>query len=234
MGKLVVISGLPASGKSTLIRELKEQYNIISVPEHNEWVKGKFPKVPENIEEKIEKQKFFLNLDIARYNWAMEHIDKAEIIISDTDFTSPLAHNYAERWLLPDFNIYDWMVDEYIEQIQNKKLGLADYYIYLDVSYENRLKRREEDFQKSGRKRNDMFFTNPFPRDMREFHYIMINNNSPRRCLPSTWYDNTKNINEAVSDLWNIISKVEKDEKQEETFNKFANSLQDTKNDEQR
>ena len=138
MGKLVVISGLPASGKSTLIRELKEQYNIISVPEHNEWVKGKFPKVPENIEEKIEKQKFFLNLDIARYNWAMEHIDKAEIIISDTDFTSPLAHNYAERWLLPDFNIYDWMVDEYIEQIQNKKLGLADYYIYLDVSYENR------------------------------------------------------------------------------------------------
>ena len=59
MGKLIVISGLPASGKSTLIKNLKEKYNIITVPEHNEWVKGKFPKVPENIEEKIEKQRFF-------------------------------------------------------------------------------------------------------------------------------------------------------------------------------
>lgn len=234
MGKLVVISGLPASGKSTLIRELKEKYGVISVPEHNEWVKGKFPKVPENIEEKIEKQRFFLNLDIARYNWAMEHLDKTDIIISDTDFTSPLAHNYAERWLLPDFNIYDWMVDEYIEQLKAKKLGLADYYIYLDVSFENRLKRREEDFQNSGRKRNDMFFTNPFPRDMREFHYIMINENSHRKCLPSTWYDNTKDIREAADDLWDIISKVKKDETPEETFNKFANSLQDTKNDKQR
>ena len=120
----------------------------------------------------------------------MEHIDKADIIISDTDFTSPLAHNYAERWLLPDFNIYNWMVDEYIHQLEMKNLGLADYYIYLDVSFEERLKHREEDFQRTGRKRNDMFFTQPFPQNMRRFHYIMINNQSPRKCLPSVWYEN--------------------------------------------
>lgn len=94
----------------------------------------------------------------------MEHIDKADIIISDTDFTSPLAHNYAERWLLPDFNIYNWMVDEYIHQLEMKNLGLADYYIYLDVSFEERLKHREEDFQRTGRKRNDMFLRSPFPK----------------------------------------------------------------------
>lgn len=66
MGKFVVVSGLPASGKSTLIKALKEKYNIVIVPEHNEWVNNNFPKKPENKQEKIEKQKFFLNLDVAR------------------------------------------------------------------------------------------------------------------------------------------------------------------------
>lgn len=233
MGKLIVISGLPASGKSTLIKNLKEKYNIITVPEHNEWVKGKFPKVPENIEEKIEKQRFFLNLDIARYNWAMEHIDKADIIISDTDFTSPLAHNYAERWLLPDFNIYNWMVDEYIHQLEMKNLGLADYYIYLDVSFEERLKHREENFQRTGRKRNDMFFTPPFPQNMRRFHYILINNQSPRKCLPSVWYENNKTVDEAAADLWNIIRKTQITQNPKEILEKFSISLKDTINDEQ-
>lgn len=231
MGKLIVISGLPACGKSTLIRKLQEKYNIITVPEHNEWVKGKFPKVPENIEEKIEKQKFFLNLDMARYNWAMEHKDKADLIISDTDFTSPLAHNYAERWLLPDFNIYDWMVDEYLKQLNLKQLGLADYYIYLDVNFENRLKRRESDLQDTGRKRNDMFFTNPFPQNMRQFYYIMINDKSPRRCLPSAWYDNCKSTEEATKDLWNLIEQADVIENQEIFLTAFSKTLLDTKND---
>lgn len=233
MGKLIVISGLPACGKSTLIRKLKENYNVITVPEHNEWVKGKFPKVPENIEEKIEKQKFFLNLDIARYNWAMENKEKADIIISDTDFTSPLAHNYAERWLLPNFNIYNWMVEEYIQQLNNQQLGLADYYIYLDVSFENRLARRQSDLENTGRKRNDMFFTNPFPQDMRQFHYIMINNESPRKCLPSTWYDNCKKVEEATEDLWNIIMQVKNPSNPQKVLEEFSKTLRDTINDKQ-
>ena len=199
MGKFVVVSGLPASGKSTLIKALKEKYNIVIVPEHNEWVNNNFPKKPENKQEKIEKQKFFLNLDVARYNWAMEHLNDADVVLSDTDFTSPLAHNYAERWQAGAFDIYAELVEEYASCLKSGKLGLADKYIYLDVSLDMRLNRRKEDFETTERKRNDLFFTPPFPQNMRHFYYHLMKDESERKSLPAVWYDNYKIMIEALA-----------------------------------
>ncbi|MBR1948524.1 MAG: AAA family ATPase [Alphaproteobacteria bacterium] len=210
MGKFVVISGLPASGKSTLIKALKEKHNIVIVPEHNEWVNNNFPKKPENKQEKIEKQKFFLNIDIARYNWAMDHLSKADVVLSDTDFTSPLAHNYAERWIEGAFDIYAELVEEYGYYLKAGKLGLPDKYIYLDASLDERLCRRKEDFENTERKRNDLFFTPPFPQNMRHFYYQMMNEASERKSLPAVWYDNCKSKEEALVDLWKIICEEEK------------------------
>ena len=233
MGKFVVISGLPASGKSTLIKALKEKYNVVIVPEHNEWVNNKFPKKPENKQEKIDKQKFFLNLDVERYNWAMNHIDKADVVLSDTDFTSPLAHNYAERWQEGAFDIYAELVEEYGSYLREGKLGLPDKYIYLDVSLDDRASRRKEDFENTERKRNDLFFTPPFPQNMRHFYYQMMNDESKRKSLPAVWYDNCKRKEEALSDLWNIIAKIQKSAEQENMVDKFINALNLTVNDKQ-
>ena len=234
MGKFVVISGLPASGKSTLIKALKEKHNIVIVPEHNEWVNNNFPKKPENKQEKIEKQKFFLNIDIARYNWAMDHLSKADVVLSDTDFTSPLAHNYAERWIEGAFDIYAELVDEYASCLKSGKLGLADKYIYLDVSLDMRLNRRKEDFETTERKRNDLFFTPPFPQNMRHFYYQMMNEASERKSLPAIWYDNCKGKEEALNDLWNIILKVENSDNREVRASDFIKNLALTVDDKQR
>ena len=225
MGKFVVISGLPASGKSTLIKALKEKYNIVIVPEHNEWVNNKFPKKPENKQEKIEKQKFFLNIDVARYNWAMEHLNEADVVLSDTDFTSPLAHNYAERWQEGAFDIYAELVDEYVSCLKTGKLGLADKYIYLDVSLDDRLKRRKEDFETTERKRNDLFFTLSFSQNMRYFYYQMMNDASERKSLPAIWYDNHKSKTEALYDLWGIICEDEKMYDKDNIIDPFVASL---------
>lgn len=225
MGKFVVVSGLPASGKSTLIKALREKYNIVIVPEHNEWVNNNFPKKPENKQEKIEKQKFFLNLDVARYNWAMEHLNEADVVLSDTDFTSPLAHNYAERWQAGAFDIYAELVEEYASCLKSGKLGLADKYIYLDVSLDMRLNRRKEDFETTERKRNDLFFTPPFPQNMRHFYYQMMNEESKRKSLPAIWYDNCKSKTEALDDLWNLICEEEKSANHEDMTDRFICAL---------
>ena len=233
MGKLVVVSGLPASGKSTLIKALKEKYNIVIVPEHNEWVNNKFPKKPENKEEKIEKQKFFLNIDVARYNWAKEHLDKADVVLSDTDFTSPLAHNYAERWQEGAFDIYAELVDEYTSCLKSGKLGLADKYIYLDVSLDERLNRRMEDFETTERKRNDLFFTPPFPQNMMHFYYQMMCEESERKCLPAVWYDNCKSKTEALEDMWEFIIKTQKADDTQKITDEFVRVLMATVDDNQ-
>lgn len=233
MGKFVVISGLPASGKSTLIKALKEKYNVVIVPEHNEWVNNKFPKKPENKQEKIEKQKFFLNLDVARYNWAMDHLDEADVVLSDTDFTSPLAHNYAERWIEGAFDIYAELVEEYSNYLKKGQLGLPDGYIYLDVLLEDRLNRRNEDFENTERKRNDLFFTPPFPQNMRQFYYHLMNEESKRKVLPAIWYDNCKSKEEALCDLWELIGKIQKLAEREKVMNDFVKNLALTVDDKQ-
>jgi len=131
MSQFIVISGLPASGKTALIKGLIDLNSEIAiVPEHVDWVKGKFPPNPTNKQEKIDKQKFFLDLDIERYKWAEDKLKTHDLVISDTDFLSPLAHNFAERHLLPDFDIYDWMVEEYSANLKSGDLGLPDLYIY--------------------------------------------------------------------------------------------------------
>ncbi len=187
MSRFIVISGLPASGKTTLINNLIDiNADIALVPEHVDWVKGKFPPTPTNKQEKIDKQKFFLDLDIERYKWAQDKLQTHDIVISDTDFLSPLSHNYAERVLLPEFDIYEWMIEQYSNALKAGNLGLPDLYVYLDTSLDKRNEFRASDME---RKRNEMFFTSPFPENMREFYYQLMHG----ECLNNVWYREEKN-----------------------------------------
>jgi deoxyadenosine/deoxycytidine kinase len=202
----IVFCGLPASGKTTIINRLKELFkDLIIVPEHNEWVNGNFPPKPTNIEEKIKKQEFFLDLDIKRYEWAKERLDN-KLVVSDTDFLSPISHNYAERALIPDLNIYNWIVENYTKALNNGLLGLPDLYIYLDSKPENRLLKREQSLNETGRKRNDIFFTEPFPTLMRDFYYRSMSPLSEEKCLPSFWYNNDEDQEQSIKNIQEFIS----------------------------
>jgi hypothetical protein len=109
--------------------------------------------------------------------------------------------------------------------LKSGKLGLADKYIYLDVSLDERLKRRKEDFETTERKRNDLFFTPPFPQNMRHFYYQMMCEESERKSLPAIWYDNCKSKTEALDDLWKLICEEEKSANHEDMTDRFICAL---------
>lgn len=204
-GKHIVISGLSATGKTTLLRHMGQLSDVITVPEHIDWIGGgkNFPKAPLTIEEKKEKQRFFLQLDIERNRWARQHLNKARIILSDSDFTSPLAHNYAERWLHPHLDVYEWLIETYCECLYRGELVPADGYIYLDATLEQRVARRQSD---TNRKRNEIFFTKPFPDNMRCFYFSIMHSSSPRSVLPTTWYNYSGVLHEEIK---NILQSIE-------------------------
>ncbi len=160
--------------------------------------------------------------------------NKADVVLSDTDFTLPLAHNYAERWIEGAFDIYAELVEEYSNYLKAGKLGSPDKYIYLDVSLEARLNRRSEDFFNTERKRNDLFFTPSFPQNMRHFYYHLMKDESERKSLPAVWYDNYKSKEEALEDLWNIVLKVENSDNREMIISDFVKNLALTVDDKKR
>ena len=205
-GKLIVICGLPATGKTTLVRYLSQLPDVIMVPEHNDWIGGSqnFPKVPNTLEEKKEKQRFFLHLDIERNHWAYNHLNDASIVLLDSDFTSPLAHNYAERWLKPHLNVYEWLVENYCDCLNRRELVPADGYIYIDASLEQRIERRLSD---TNRKRNNIFFTEPFPTNMRHFYFSIMHPDSSRSTLPTTWYNYSRPLHEEIENIQLIIER---------------------------
>jgi deoxyadenosine/deoxycytidine kinase len=178
----MVVAGLPSAGKTTICRLLARDTNGLLVPEHNDWIGGSqnFPPAPSNIDEKIAKQEFFLNIDLARARWAAERRAEGEAVLSDSDFLSPLAHNFAERWLLPELDIYEWMVERYSGLLLEEALAPADAYIYLDVLLPERRRRRRLD----SRVRADFFFEEPFASNMRLFYETILRGDSG---LPAAW-----------------------------------------------
>jgi deoxyadenosine/deoxycytidine kinase len=202
--KHIVLSGLSASGKTTLVRRLAEHPSVAIVPEHNDWIGGSdnFPKAPKTIEEKQAKQRFFLRIDIERHRWMLEHRDCVRVIVSDADFTSPLAHNYAERWLYPELDVYAWLVETYCQLLERSVLAPAGFYIYLDPAFEERGSRRAADMN---RRRNDMFFTEPFPTRMRRFYWILMHPDSPRAVLPALWHRADRPADVEAEHLWRAI-----------------------------
>jgi thymidylate kinase len=165
-GRIIVISGLPASGKTSVVRRFAELGMAAVIPEHKEWLETRFPGhiKPRDVREKQEKQQILLTIDVERSQRALEYSQRGLDVVCDSDFVTTLAYNDAERRLFPLLDVFDWLVSRYCEGLENGELTLPDAYVFLDVPFETRLRRRQEDAQ---RKRNDMFFESPFGNLMR-------------------------------------------------------------------
>lgn len=107
--------------------------------------------------------------------------------MADSDFTAVLAHNYAERWLYPDLDVYPWLVQRYVGLLEAGELVPASGYLCLDVTLEQRVERRKKDWP--DRRRNDMFFQGRFPERMRRFYWMLMH--------PDAW----DGLLDVVSDL---------------------------------
>lgn len=231
MGRHFVFSGLSASGKTTVVNLLGKDPRVAVVPEHNDWIGGSqnFPKAPTTIEEKKSKQEFFLNIDQERHRWVVEHQPNMKFIISDADFTSPLAHNYAERWRYPDLDIYAWMVDRYCELLERGDLAPASFYVFLDATLHERNARRASEFAR--RKRNDMFFTGPFPDHMRHFYWILMHPDSPRAALPSHWHQHRDSSAVEVARIRTMLDEQAAEPSQLTDISRLVDTLRSTVND---
>jgi deoxyadenosine/deoxycytidine kinase len=204
----VVIAGLSASGKTSLVQSLSGVPGFQMIPEHNDWIGGSknFPPIPQTVEEKKAKQLFFLDIDLNRERWAQEHSNAAEVIVADADFLSPLAHNYGERWLYPGLDVFGWLVDQYTSALTSGQLVPADLYVYLDVSTEERRQRRAGDIR---RRRNDVFFSGSLPDDMRRFYRSVLHPNSDRACLPAIWHENDNTIDVTAEMLVRVLKALQ-------------------------
>lgn len=190
-----------------MVRRLSTASGIAVIPEHNDWIGGSknFPPVPKTVEEKKAKQRFFMNIDLNRERWAQDHSHLVDTIVADADFLSPLAHNYAERWLYPELDVYPWMVSEYSSALLSGALTSADLYIYLDVPTVTRRERRSVDVH---RKRNDVFFSGPLPENMRRFYRSLLHETSERASLPALWHDDALTVDATAQLLLNTLAKL--------------------------
>jgi deoxyadenosine/deoxycytidine kinase len=206
-GKLIVVSGLSATGKTTIVRALSRFLGVPALPEHNDWIGGSrnFPRAPVTRDEKKAKQHFFLEIDRERYRLARDLLRREELVLCDSDFTAPLAHNYAERWARPDLDVYDWLVQLYGDSIDRREVGPAHAYLYLDASLDRRRERRAADVDRS---RNGAFFQAPFADGMRRFYHAMMHPDSPRRALNAAWFPYEGGQEEALPILANLLESL--------------------------
>jgi deoxyadenosine/deoxycytidine kinase len=146
-GKIIVVVGAPSSGKSTLIRNLKNHYKI------EVFLEGEEKDFPHYIKENIKHNKnglqtmlFFHNLSVFQYIKAMRLKNKGKIVLLDNFWFSNIFYldiilkNKNSRVLVK--NLVEWT---------NKILPLPDIIIYLETTkrlIKNRINARKRIFEK--------------------------------------------------------------------------------------
>lgn len=186
-GTYAVVAGLSASGKTTLARSLSRiDGTLVKIREHVDMLGGshRFPPAPHSISEKKAKQDFFFDLDVRRCAEAGAAVALGRTAVADTDFTSALAYNWAERQIRPDLDVFGWLCRKYLAAIGSGAIRVADIYVYLDAAPSQRAAMRQAD---AGRRRNDIFFREDFASRQRRFHWVLMHPDSPARALPAVW-----------------------------------------------
>ena len=168
-GKIIVLAGLPASGKTTLLKRLESQPGVVVVPSPLDWLGGvrHLPAIATTVQTKLEAQRFLMTLDVERHKFAREQAQRVPLVVMDTDFTANLALHHAERRRQPRIDVYQWMIEAYCQYLDRGRISLAEGYVYLDAALAQRLERRSLDKK---RKRNLIYFEAPLPDDMQGWY----------------------------------------------------------------
>lgn len=161
----VVLTGMPACGKTSILNRLVASCNAHPIPELVEWIRGRIqlPPQPMTRAEKMAKQELLLSIDIERSHAAEAAFDDGNLVVTDTDFTSALAYNAADRNRASHLDVFDWLLDRYEQALEAGNLRYPNLYIFLNTSLECRLSRRVED---GDRIRNSIFFDPVFSEQM--------------------------------------------------------------------
>lgn len=164
----VVLTGMPACGKTSMLNHLVTRCEAHPIPELVEWIRGRIqlPPQPTTQAEKIAKQELLLDIDIERSCAAQAALSKGEVVIMDTDFTSVLAYNAADRHRALHLDVFDWLLNQHEQALDAGKLQYPNLYVHLKASLECRISRRLED---GDRTRNSIFFEPAFSEQMEAY-----------------------------------------------------------------
>lgn len=188
-GKIITISGLSACGKTTLLNMLREKYGVFVAPSASSLRdKSKtFNDISATMEENIEKQKYYFELDKKVSAIASNAKNEGRIVLCDRDFLSALSHNYAVHQQSPETSVYPWMIQAYTDAIQSGELVIPDKHIFLDVSIEERKRRKSSE---PSRFRDNCFFEETFSGNMQQLYRGAL------QSIPSLWvkYDSMEEI----------------------------------------
>ena len=151
--RLISLDGPSASGKSTLARRLAASFDLEVVPELRDWVKGRFPPRPLTLDEHLARQRWFLQVDLERHQFAADAMDGGKSALIDR---GPLEHfrfQYAcaaaGQW--PPAIV---VLDEVARAIRAGGLRLPELVLFLDASRDNCMARQSADQQRRIRGRD--------------------------------------------------------------------------------
>lgn len=147
-GRIIVVVGAPSSGKSTLIRNLKNHYKI------EIFLEGEEKDFPHYIKESIKNIRdglktiiFFHNLSISQYIEAINLKNKGKTVLLDNFWFSNLLYLNV---ILRDRNDCDLIKN--LIGLTNKILPLPDVIIYLEATgrlIKNRIRERKRIFERN-------------------------------------------------------------------------------------
>ena len=164
--RLISLDGPSASGKSTLARRLAKSFDLEVVPELRDWVKGRFPPRPITFDEHIVRQRWFLQVDLERHQYAADAMNGGKSALIDR---GPLEHF---RFQYACAAAGQWppaiaVLDEVAQAIGDGRLRLPKAVLFLDASRDQCMARQSADQQRRIRGRDN--FDETFFAAEREF-----------------------------------------------------------------
>jgi deoxyadenosine/deoxycytidine kinase len=140
--RISAIEGNSYSGKTTLLRELKQNYPIEVVRESMKYVEPahKFPPFPpQSIEDAKRAVQVFVELEKVRLDHVMElTIKTGKPVIMDRSPFSAIVFEYALKEKHPErLNVYGYSIELFQEQIKQGNLSIPSVVVYLEPAKQN-------------------------------------------------------------------------------------------------
>lgn len=171
------------------------------VPEKSQWSLPAEFQLPHNCSTALERQRFHLNLDLARYDVAHRLRQRPAPTLCINDFINTLAYCYAVALTTGDNSLYVWSAGQYVARLREERIATGDCYIYLYADELTRALWRRQDSVRQPRA--DRFFDPTFSGTMEQFFSYILSEKGGKGTLPGIWCN-------SMVDLVNINSLIDR------------------------